>query len=284
MIIDAHVHLFSPEVTASINRYTSRDDFLRQICSSPGHKFAAAEDLLEEMNRCGVQMAAAGGFACSDHGLCREMNDYVLEANCKYPGRLLPLAVVAPNRSGLEAEIARCHEQGAVGVGELFPWGQQFDLSSPEAGRLAALCTERRLPLLLHVNEEVGHSYTGKGTVSVKQAAEYAGDHPDLTIIYAHWGGGLPFYELMPELRRSLKNVYYDTAAGPFLYRSNIYRAVKEIGVIHKILLGTDYPLLSPRRYLKQIREAGLGEEEVQAILGNNARRVFNLTPDSEQK
>ncbi len=277
MIIDAHVHLFSAEVTANIDRYTSRDDFLKQICTSRGHKYATVEDLLEEMDRCGIQMAAAGGFACSDHGLCREMNDYVLEANRKYPERLLPLAVVTPNRPDMEAEIARSQEQGAVGVGELFPWGQQFDLAGPQAGKLAAICAERKLPLLLHVNEEVGHSYTGKGTVSVRQAAEFAGEHPSLTIIYAHWGGGLLFYELMPELQQTLKNVYYDTAAGPFLYRSDIYRVAKEIGIIHKILLGTDYPLLSPRRYLKQIKEAGLKEKEVQAILGDNAGRVFNL-------
>ena len=277
MIIDAHVHLFPPEVTADIDRYTSRDSFLKEICSSPRNKFAGMEDLLAEMDRCGIQMAAAGGFACSDHGLCRAMNDYVLEANRQYPGRLLPLAVVVPNRPDLEAEIARSQELGAVGVGELFPWGQRFDLTSPEAGRLAALCAERKLPLLLHVNEEVGHSYSGKGPVSVKQAAEFALMYPDLTIIYAHWGGGLLFYELMPELHRSLKNVYYDTAAGPFLYRPDIYRVAREIGVLHKILLGSDYPLLSPRRYLKQIQEAGLEEEEVRAILGGNAGRVFNL-------
>ena len=74
-----------------------------------------------------------------------------------------------------------------------------------------------------------------------------------------------------------MKNVYYDTAAGPFLYDGAIYRVAVELGLTSKILLGTDYPLLSPRRYLKQIRAAGLAEGVVEAILGGNARRVFNL-------
>lgn len=278
MIIDTHVHLFPPEVTASIDRYMAGDDFLREICTSKGHRYATAEELLVEMERCGVQMTAAGGFACSDGGLCREMNDYVLEASRRYPGRLLPLAVVNPGcPEAMEREIARAHGLGVVGVGELFPWGQRFDLAGGEADRLAALCSERGLPLLLHVNEVVGHRYTGKGSVSVKEAAEFALRHPGLTIIYAHWGGGLPFYELMPELRQALKNVYYDTAAGPFLYDGTIYRVAVELGLTSKILLGTDYPLLSPRRYLKQIRAAGLAEGVVEAILGGNARRVFNL-------
>jgi len=97
----------------------------------------------------------------------------------------------------MEREIARCHDAGAAGVGELFPWGQQFDLAGNEASQLASYCCERGLPLLLHVNEPVGHEYAGKGTVSVKEAANFALGHPQLQIIYAHWGGGLLFYELM---------------------------------------------------------------------------------------
>ena len=39
-----------------------------------------------------------------------------------------------------------------------------------------------------------------------------------MTIIAAHWGGGLPFYALMPEVRDALQNVWFDTAAGHLLY------------------------------------------------------------------
>ena len=42
----------------------------------------------------------------------------------------------------------------------------------------------------------------------------------------AHWGGGLPFYALMPEVEDSLSNVYFDSAASPFLYDASVFPTV----------------------------------------------------------
>ncbi len=275
MIIDVHVHVFPPAVIEKIDTYLCRDEFLKEICTSPVHKYATVEDLLQEMDRCGVDKSAISGFASSDEGLCREMNEYVLEAAARYPERLIPMAVVNPFLPGMEKMLSEAREAGVVGVGELFPWGQGFPLKSATAARLAALCSEMKLPLLLHVNENVGHHYTGKGDISVKEAAGFAADHQELVIIFAHWGGGLPFYELMPELKGQLANVYYDTAAGPFLYEKSIYRVAREIGILDKILLGTDYPLLSPRRYLRELEGCGLTDEELNKVCGGNALRLF---------
>lgn len=275
MLFDVHIHVFPPDVINKIDRYLEKDEFLNLICSSPKNKYATAEDLLAEMDKSGVEMAAISGFAAADPGLCREMNDYVLDAASRNPRRFLPMAVVFPLDSAMEREIDRCYDLGAVGVGELFPWGQKFDLKGKEAGKLAYLCEERNLPLLLHINEIVGHYYAGKGDVSVVEAAEFATRHPELTIIYAHWGGGLFFYELMPEMRRQLQRVYYDTAAGPFLYDKSIYRVAREIGILHKILLGSDYPLITQRRYLRELRESGLDPAEIEMICGKNALQIF---------
>ena len=50
-----------------------------------------------------------------------------------------------------------------------------------------------------------------------------------MTVIAAHWGGGLPFYALMPEVREALENVYFDTAASHLLYDATVYRRVIEL-------------------------------------------------------
>ncbi len=276
MLFDVHVHLFPPEVTCEIGRYTKVDPFLHSICNSKGHKYATVEDLLQSMDKNGVELAAVSGFAANDQGLCRLMNDYVLEAARRYPLRLLAMAVVSPARPGFETEIRRTSETGAAGVGELFPWGQGFPLEGKEADTLAGLCREGNLPILLHVNENVGHLYTGKGDISVKEAAIFAAAHPDQDIIFAHWGGGLFFYELMPEMHELLQRVYYDTAAGPFLYDRKIYLVAREIGVLPRLLLGSDYPLLSPLRYRREMEQAGLTTGEVNMICGENARRLFS--------
>ena len=277
MIIDTHVHLFPPEVTRNIEKYISRDPFLGAICSSKGHRYAAVEDLLARMDKDGVDMAAASGFAASDPGLCREMNDYILDASRRFPQRLLAMAVVSPLDRFMEQELDRAVVGGARGVGELFPWGQAFDLEGVWAGQLASFCMERGLPLLLHINENVGHDYVGKGEVSVKEGAAFAAKFPSLSLIFAHLGGGLCFYELMPELKEQLRNVYYDTAATPFLFSKNIYRVVREVGILDKILLGSDYPLIPPARYLRDLVDSGLGPQEMDLIKGKNAARLFSV-------
>jgi predicted TIM-barrel fold metal-dependent hydrolase len=86
---------------------------------------------------------------------------------------------------------------------------------------------------------------------------------------------GLPFYELMPEVAKAMTNVYYDTAASPLLYSKRIYAIASEIVGAGKILFGTDFPLISPKRYLEEIKEAGLGEEDQKKILGFNAARLL---------
>ena len=87
--------------------------------------------------------------------------------------------------------------------------------------------------------------------------------------------GGFFFYELMPELKQGLKHLFYDTAASPSLYRPAIYRVAREIGLLHKILLGTDYPLISPRRYLQELASSGLSPAEQKLVCSENARRLF---------
>jgi predicted TIM-barrel fold metal-dependent hydrolase len=104
------------------------------------------------------------------------------------------------------------------------------------------------VPLCLHVSEPVGHVYPGKSTTPLEDYYWLATEYPELKLILAHWGGLLPFYELMNELmkgvRKQLKNVYYDTAATPLLYRQEMYRAVVSVVGPKKILYGSDYPLL----------------------------------------
>src|SRR5699024_4769813 len=116
-------------------------------------------------------------------------------------------------------EIDRCMDMGLTGIGEIFPYGQGFDIAdAKEMANLANASIERDLPVMIHTNEAVGHHYSGKTDTTAVKASAFAKNYPNLKIIYAHWGGGLLFYELMPEILEQNRNVYYDTAANPFLY------------------------------------------------------------------
>jgi predicted TIM-barrel fold metal-dependent hydrolase len=92
-------------------------------------------------------------------------------------------------------------------------------------------------------------------------------------VILAHWGGGLLFYEAMPELREQFRNVYYDTAATPFLYHADIYRAALALNLGDKILFGSDFPLLPPSRYLPALQT--LPDDAQERILFANAQKLL---------
>ena len=96
-------------------------------------------------------------------------------------------------------------------------------------------------------------------------------------MVCAHWGGGLPFYALMPEVKKAMKNVFFDTAASPFLYSPQIYNQVIQLVGADRILFGTDYPLLKQRRMVDEVSELGLAEEVRGLILGRNAQRILRI-------
>jgi hypothetical protein len=100
-----------------------------------------------------------------------------------------------------------------------------------------------------------------------------------VTVVAAHWGGGLPFYTLMPEVKEALGSTFFDTAATPLLYDPLIYRRAIDLVGADRILFASDFPLLSQGRCLAQVREAGLRAEEERLVLGENARRLLRLPP-----
>jgi len=78
-------------------------------------------------------------------------------------------------------------------------------------------------------------------------------------------------------VKEALENVWFDTAASPYLYDPGIYPVVGSIVGFEKILLGSDYPLLSPSRYFKEMEKAELSENEIDQVSGDNAVLLLHL-------
>jgi len=276
-MIDFHVHITPPDIIADWQKYAEKEPYFALLSQSKRNKFAAAEDLIAALEADGtVNRAVVFGFAFRDVGLCRYVNDYVIEKVREYPEKLTGFMVTPVRSDETAKEIERCVRGGLAGVGELFPDGQGFDLEDKAQTRaLTETCVEFSLPLLLHTNEPVGHYYPGKTDVSLRQLETFVSNNPELKIILAHWGGGLLFYETMNEIKEKFRNVYYDTAATPFLYDARIYRAAKALGLCDKILFGSDFPLLTFSRYFPALEDSGLDSKEKNLILTENAQRLL---------
>jgi len=203
-----------------------------------------------------------------------------MEAIARYPRRLVGFCAVQPLASD-EAivELERCIKGGVKGIGELRCDTQGFDLADKDImGPIAEVARKHRLIMLTHASEPVGHSYPGKGNITPGLLYRFITNFPDLTLVCAHWGGGLPFYALMPEVAEALSNVYFDTAASPWLYRDEIFKLVTGILGPDKVLYGSDYPLMKQSKLVKSIRNLGVSEEAQNMILGGNAQRLLSLS------
>ena len=273
-IIDFHTHVFPPEIIAKRNVYLQRDDWFRQLYADPKARMASTDALIASMDRCGVDAAVTFGFAWADQALCRDANDYVLESMSHWPDRLYGFAVVNPVTKGAAAELERCMQRGLRGLGELMPDGQGYTLDNPRLDDIVQQMVHWKCPVLIHSGDPVGHNYPGKSRSTLQSFYQLALRHPAATLIAAHWGGGLFFYELMPEVRVTLRNVYYDTAASLYLYRDDIFPLAAWI-IPEKVLFATDYPLLGQGQLLRHVREAGLSSDALELALGGNAARLL---------
>ncbi|MHB0915682.1 MAG: amidohydrolase family protein [Thermoleophilia bacterium] len=277
MIFDCHTHIFPPEIIANRSRYLDSEGWFARLYSSEKARMASAEGLIEEMDRCGVDRAVACGFAWNDFGLYVETNSYIAEAVARHPDRLIGFANIPPLHPGAIEELERCAGLGLTGVGELKPYGQGYDLADDidRLRPLAEFAAANSMPLLIHLSEPVGKEYPGKGGTSPRKGYRFARAFPELRLIYAHWGGGLLFYELMPDVNRELGNVYYDCSASPYLYDPDIYRLAFSLPCRDRLLFASDYPLMRLDRCLEEVRSVGLPCDERDALLGDNAAALF---------
>jgi uncharacterized protein len=283
-IIDAHTHIFAPDVAARRDHYRERDRWFGELHAAPTATVIQAAELLAAMDDAGVDGAVACGWPWADHGICREHNDALAEAARLGGGRIAWLATVSPGSPEAPAEAERAFRLGAAGVGELNADAQGFDLRDVAAfAPLADVCRAFDRPILLHASEPLGHAYPGKGAATPDRIAALLAAEPETKFVLAHWGGGLPFYELMPEVAELTRNVVYDTAASTYLYRPAVFRSVLDMVGPERVLWASDHPVLNMGRFLRRTRAANLRPEEVGPVLGGNAARVYRFVPGAEE-
>ncbi len=279
MIIDFHTHILPPAIKEDRDIYTGRDPCFNVLYTDPKAKIVTADELVVNMDLEGIDISVVLNIGWSDHELCIETNDYIMDAIARYPKRLVGFCSVQPLAGDKAlAELQRCIRGGMIGIGELRCDTQGFDMSDRATMEpILHMAVENNLIFLTHSSEPVGHTYPGKGTITPDILYRFIQEFPDLRIVCAHWGGGLPFYALMPEVANAIANTYFDTAATPFLYNSSIFKHMADIIGVDKILFGSDYPLITQKRIINIIQSLHLPQEYKDMIIGGNARRILSL-------
>lgn len=278
-VVDAHVHIFPEEIVRHRDRFTARDRWFEELYASERARLATAEDLVESMDGAGIEISIACGFPWRDEGLCRFHNDYLRASAQSHPDRIAWLAIVSPRAAEAAYDAGAALSAGASGLGELNADAQGFDLQNPaELTDIVSVCVEQDRPIMLHVSEPVGHSYPGKGESTPARLLSMLEAFPALRIVAAHWGGGLPFYELMPEVKAATANLAYDSAASTYLYDHSVFETVIDLVGVNRVLFATDFPVLKQAPLLNKVRaRPGISASALSAVLGENAKRIYGL-------
>jgi uncharacterized protein len=279
MIIDIHTHAFPNAVRQTRQRFFQNEPAFELLYASPKPVLAGASETIAMMDAQGVDKSVIFGFPWRNPDTFKRNNDYILEAVARYPDRLIGFCCLDPTHRDAPAEVERCLRAGLSGVGELAFYASGIDAGCLESlDPIMALAKSYNRPVMLHTNEPVGHCYPGKSPNTLAQISTLVRRFSQNRIILAHWGGGIFFYALLKkQMRAELANVWFDTAASPYLYRPDIYRLALEIAGTDKILLGSDFPLLEPQRYFKEMDQAGLTAEQRRAVCGDNAAGLLGL-------
>ncbi len=268
VIIDFHTHIFPPDVRDRRDDYVRRDPTFAEMYANPKAEIATAEGLLASMDKSGVDISVALGFAWKDCEDNVRHNDYLLENADKSNGRIIPFKTI--NMSNLSTVDDMYDWYAWVrGVGELRPESQGWDLGEAKGELLANVARRLGLILLFHVTEPGDRSYPGRRGLALDSFRTFAERHPELTVIGAHLGGG--FYASTP----STATPYVDTAAQPFFYPGE--QATAELARIppDRLLFGSDFPLISQARQIAELRAAIPDEARLEAALGGNAEALI---------
>jgi len=279
MIIDAHTHIFPPEIRQGRDKFFPAESAFKLLYQSPRARLIGGRELINAMDANRVDRAVVFGFPWTSIELSKIHNDYIMETVLKYPDRFTGLGCFDPASPGAAAEAERCLTGGLGGIGELaFYQSGIDDVALEQLAPVMAMCAECSRPVLIHTNEPVGHDYHGKTPVTLSQIYGLIKRFADNKIVLAHWGGGLFFYTLMKkEVKECLKNVYFDTAASPHLYNPEVYQIAIKFAGIDKILFGSDFPLLAPEKYFNEMHQLGLARDQIDQICGLNAQRLFKV-------
>lgn len=279
MVIDFHIHMFPKKVRENRDLYCSQDEGFSAVYKTPKARMAAEENILAYLDESGIDRAVVFGFPWNSKELVRINNDEIWDFHEKTRGRIIPFAVVpCGDIDAAHSEAERTLKKGFAGLGELAFYSQGWTTSLIESIQPVldvAIGVEK--PVLLHVNEPVGHVYPGKVKIDFASLVMMIARNPSLDFVLAHFGGGLFVYAMMPEINRVLSRTYVDTAASPYLYDHRVYETACSLLGPQRIIFGSDYPLLSLPRYLRDLDHANITADSRAAILGGTAQNLLKI-------
>jgi predicted TIM-barrel fold metal-dependent hydrolase len=209
-------------------------------------------------------------------------NTEIAAAGAKHPDVIIPFASLDPARGAAAVrEARRLVDQKGIRGFKFHPSLQGFHPSDRSVYPLYAQIEASGVPALFHSGQTgIGAGVRGGGGIRLKYANpmeldDVAVDFPDLTIILAH--PSFPWQDEALAVAVHKPNVYIDLSGwSPKYFPPQLVRYANSL-LQDKVLFGSDYPLITPERWLRDFAELDIKPEVQVKILKDNAVRMLGL-------
>jgi predicted TIM-barrel fold metal-dependent hydrolase len=209
-------------------------------------------------------------------------NEEIADAAAQYPDVVIPFASVDParGRAGIRA-ARRLVEDYAVRGFKFHPSLQAFAPNDRAIYPLYAQLESLGVPALFHTGQTgIGAGLPGGRGIKLRYSDpmlldDVAADFPGLTIIMAH--PSVPWQDAAISIATHKANVYIDLSGwSPKYFPAQLVRAANTV-LKTKVLFGSDYPMITPQRWLRDFDALEIKPEVRPMILKDNAIRALGL-------
>ena len=277
--IDVHTHAWKSALQVGDSLTESQQAMGNYFRYAPQHQTVPE---MAEMYR-KLKMAFVVFTVDGEKGASRRItNEEIAELAHKHSDVAIPFASINPHRGAAGVREARrlIKDFGVKGF-KFHPSVQDFLPNDRMAYPLYEAIAEARLPALFHTGQTgVGAGTPGGGGIRLKYSNpmlldDVAVDFPDMPIILAH--PSFPWQEEALSVATHKPQVYIDLSGWSPKYFPPILVQYANTLLKDKILFGSDYPVMSPERWLADFDKLSIKPEVRPLILKENAARLLKL-------
>ena len=208
-------------------------------------------------------------------------SEEIIDLAATHDDILIPFASIDPLAEGAADRVRSLVAHGARGF-KFHPSLQSFAPNDPRYYPIYEAITEAGLPTVFHTGQTgIGAGLPGGRGIKLRYSDpmlldDVAADFPDLTVILAH--PSVPWQDSAISMATHKANVYIDLSGWlPKYFPAQLVRAANG-PLRNKVLFGSDYPVISPDRWMASFSELDMKPEVVPLIMKDNAADVLGLS------
>jgi predicted TIM-barrel fold metal-dependent hydrolase len=280
--IDVHVHVeqdahghFSLDqelLDASAKYFKSGEDRAPRL--------ASIAERYRSLNMAAVVFTVDAATATGHPALSSEE---IAQEAAQFADVIIPFGSVDPRTGPLALEKARrLVEEFAVRGFKFHPSLQDFRPNDAAYYPLYALLEELSVPVIFHTGQTgIGANLPGGRGIKLALSDpllldDVAADFPGLSIVLAH--AGMPWYENALAMATHKSNVFFDLSGwSPKYLPAPLIRAAGSY-LSHKVLFGSDFPVITPERWLRDFEALEFPDEARPKVMKENAARLLHLS------